>query len=232
MSLENRQDTADPARSTSNPVFSYTRRVPNRNVLILFAHPALEKSRVHRRLVEAVRALPDVTFNDLYQHYPDMDIDVAREQQLLAKHDVIVMQHPFYWYSTPALIKEWEDLVLEHGWAYGRGGTALRGKTLLTATTTGGREEAYGRNGHNRYTIREFLAPIERTAVLCGMTYLPPFVIHGTHSLDDEDIARHAGHYRRVVEALRDGSLDPASAEGEARLNTNLDAVLPKPAGN
>jgi len=212
-------------------VTRYTGRFMNQKVLILFAHPALEKSRVNRRLVEAVHSLAGVTFNDLYQHYPDFDIDVPREQQLLVEHDVVIMQHPFYWFSTPALVKEWKDLVLEHGWAYGRGGTALRGKTLLTAMTAGGGEEAYCQTGYNRYTILEFLAPIERTAALCGMTYLPPFVVHGTHSLKEEEIGRHAADYRRVIEALRDGTLDRAAAANQPRLNADLGAVLRKPVG-
>jgi glutathione-regulated potassium-efflux system ancillary protein KefG len=181
----------------------------NRSVLILFAHPALEKSRVNRRLADAVRSLPGVTFHDLYERYPDFDIDVTHEQKLLEEHDVIVMQHPFFWYSTPALLKEYQDLVLEHGWAYGHDGTALHGKSLLTATTAGGSEEAYCKTGHNRCTIRELLAPIERTAVLCGMTYLPPFVVYGTHSLDDAAIAEHAALYRRKLESLRDGKEGP-----------------------
>ncbi len=65
-------------------------------VLILFAHPALEKSRMHRRLVAERPALPRLTFHDLYEAYPAFDIDVAREQALLVAHDVIVFQHPFY----------------------------------------------------------------------------------------------------------------------------------------
>jgi glutathione-regulated potassium-efflux system ancillary protein KefG len=203
----------------------------NRKVLLLFAHPAFEKSRVNRPLVEAVRSLPGVTFRDLYQLYPDFDIDVGAEQQLLEEHDAIVLQHPFYWYSTPALIKEWEDLVLQHGWAYGSGGTALHGKTLLTATTAGGSEEAYCRTGHNRFTIRELLAPIEQTAALCGMTYLAPFVVYGTHSLDPAQIDRYAADYRRIVEALRDGTLDAAAASRLTCLNADLDAVLRTPQG-
>lgn len=202
-----------------------------RKVLILFAHPALEKSRVNQRLIEAVRDLPGVTFHDLYQLYPDLDIDVAREQELLVEHDVIVMQHPLFWYSTPAMLKEWQDLVLEHGWAYGRDGTKLHGKILLTATTAGGSETAYGRDGHNFCEIVEFLVPIERTAMLCGMTYPRPFVVHGTHSLNDEQIARHAVDYRRVIEALRDDTLDLAAANRLPHLNADLDAVLPKTAG-
>lgn len=171
-------------------------------VLILFAHPALEKSRVQVRLIEAVRDLPGVTFNDLYQHYPDLDIDVEREQRLLVAHDTIVMQHPFYWYSTPAILKEWQDLVLEHGWAYGSGGTQLQGKRLLTAMSAGGSEASYCREGYNVRTVRELLSPIERTAALCGMTYLEPFVIYGTHAITDEEIAAGAAEYRRVIEGL------------------------------
>ncbi|MBT8399663.1 MAG: NAD(P)H-dependent oxidoreductase, partial [Rhodothermia bacterium] len=148
--------------------------------LILFAHPALEKSRVHRRLV---RHLPDtgITFHDLYEEYPDFAIDIEVEQKLLLDHDLIVLQHPFFWYSTPPLIKQWEDLVLEHGWAYGSSGDALRGKRVISLISTGGTAEAYRRDGYNRFTIRQFLAPIEQTVLLCGMDYLPPYVIHGTH---------------------------------------------------
>ena len=180
-------------------------------VLVLFAHPALEKSRVHRRLVERVRGLPGVTFHDLYEAYPDFDVDVKREQALLLAHDTVVLQHPLYWYSTPALLKQWEDLVLEHGWAYGSGGTALRGKRMVSAITTGGSESAYTEGGHNRYTIRQLLAPLEQTARLCGMDSLPPFVVHGTHRLDAGGVERAAEEYGRFVAALRD---EPAAGGG------------------
>jgi len=195
-------------------------------ILVLFAHPALEKSRVNRELVRAVGDLPGVTVHDLYEAYPEYDIDVAREQELLLAHDVIVFQHPFFWYSTPAILKEWLDLVLEHRWAYGRGGTALHGKRLLSAITTGGREVAYSREGHNRFTIREMLVPIEQTARLCGMDYLPPFVVHGTHGMAADEIARHAADWRRTVAALRDGRLDLESAGAHPRLNADLAALI------
>jgi glutathione-regulated potassium-efflux system ancillary protein KefG len=174
-------------------------------VLILFAHPAIQKSRVNRRLASAVQELPNVTFHDLYEEYPDLEIDVPREQKLLREHDVLVFQHPFYWYSTPAIMKEWCDLVLEYGFAYGEGGTALEGKTWVHALTTGGMSEAYAPDGINRYTIAQFLTPLEQTANLCGIHFLPPFVVHATHRLDsDRAILRHAMDYRQFVEKLRD----------------------------
>ena len=194
-------------------------------MLILFAHPALEKSRVNRRLVRAVPKLPGITFHDLYDAYPDYDIDVAREQALLLAHDLIILQHPFYWYSTPPIIKQWEDLVLEHNWAYGSKGTALHGKRMLSLITTGGGATAYRRDGYNRYTIRELLAPIEQTAFLCGMTYLPPYLIQGTHRLDDEQIAREVERYSQLLTLLNNDQIDLAAVQQLPYFNEALEGM-------
>jgi glutathione-regulated potassium-efflux system ancillary protein KefG len=201
------------------------RTSPNR-VLVLFAHPALEKSRVNRAMIRGLDGLQGITFHDLYEAYPSFDVDVDTEQRLLLEHDVVVLHHPFYWYSSPALIKQWEDLVLTHGWAYGREGVALRGKVMMSAITTGGNEAAYQPGGHNRFTVSELLRPIEQTARLCGMDYLPPFVVYGTHGMTDDAIRGHAEDYRRVLLALRDGALDLGAARQYPRLNFNLNALV------
>jgi glutathione-regulated potassium-efflux system ancillary protein KefG len=178
-----------------------------RRILVLFAHPALEKSRVNRRLI-ADSAASAVTFNDLYEHYPDFDVDVEREQELMVAHDVVVFHHPLYWYSVPALLKQWIDLVLEHGWAYGSGGDALRGKWLVNAITAGGGQTTYTPEGLNRHTLRQMLAPIEQTAWLCWMKFLPPYVVHGAHTLERGDIDRHADDYQQFIRTLQDPSVD------------------------
>jgi glutathione-regulated potassium-efflux system ancillary protein KefG len=189
-------------------------------ILVLSAHPALQKSRIHRRLIPAAQGLTDVTFHDLYEAYPDFHIHVRREQALLRENDVIVWQHPFYWYSCPSLLKEWQDLVLEHGFAYGRNGTALHGKTALTVTTTGGPEDAYRPEGFNRFTLRQLLVPFQQTATLCGMRYLAPFVVHGTHLLDPaRDLEQPIEDYRRLLIALRDRTLDLDAATRAERIN-------------
>ena len=199
--------------------------VANR-ILVLFAHPALDKSRVNRVLIEGLGDLEGVTFHDLYEAYPDFGIDVAREQSLLLEHDLIVAQHPMFWYSTPAILKEWQDLVLEHGWAYGSEGTALVGKLWLNVITTGGREVAYAAAGHNRFTIRELLRPLEQTARLCGMEFLPPFAVHGTHGMRADEIQSHASEYRRLLVAFRDGQVDLERARAVERLNADLAAII------
>ncbi len=195
-------------------------------ILILFAHPAFQRSRVHRALLAAARSLEGVTVHDLYEAYPDLAIDVPREQELLRAHDVIVFQHPFYWYSSPAILKEWQDLVLQHGFAYGREGTALKGKTLVSAISTGGGEAAYRPDGVNRFTITEMLRPFEQTASLCGIRWLPPFVVYGTHMLETDAFAGHAEDYRRVLTALRDGEIDPSSKAIASLPRINADLGL------
>jgi glutathione-regulated potassium-efflux system ancillary protein KefG len=196
-------------------------------VLILFAHPAPHKSRVNRHLIEALRGLDNVTINDLYEEYPTFDINVHREQALLLAHDIIVFQHPFYWYSSPAILKEWEDLVLEYGFAYGAGGTHLQGKLFLTAITTGALPEAYCRKGFNFFTIRELLAPFEQTVRFCGMRYLPPFLVQGAiHFRDEREIDAHAQAYRHLIEGLRDGLLDLDEIERRERINEALPAPV------
>jgi glutathione-regulated potassium-efflux system ancillary protein KefG len=174
----------------------------SRPVLVLFAHPAYESSRVHRHLAVAARELPGVTFHDLYEAYPDHDIDVKREQALLLAHEVVVFQHPFYWYSVPPLLKQWMDLVLEHRWAYGREGTALRGKIWQVAMTAGGREAAYQTDGFNKYTFADFLRPIEGTARLCGMEYPEPWIAAGTHLMTSEGMQAAAASYVALLRRL------------------------------
>lgn len=191
-------------------------------ILLLFAHPALEKSRVHTALLKHAQHVTDITINDLYQQYPSFDIDVRREQQLLVSHDVFVFQHPFYWYSVPAIVKQWQDLVLEHGWAYGRKGRMLEGKKLFHAVTTGGRAASYQKDGYNAFSMQDFLRPIERTAKLCRMEYWPPYVIHGTHKLDDNDIHLQAAQYRDFLEALRDDQISGPIPETVNYLNELL----------
>lgn len=179
-----------------------------KKILIIFAHPALQKSRVNKYLINKITEIEGVTFHDIYQTYPEMDIDVKAEQELLSAHDIIIFHHPFFWYSTPAILKEWQDLVLEHDWAYGEEGNALKGKWFFNVLTTGGRREAYCEKGYNNFTIRQLLAPIQQTTKLCKMKYLPPFVVHGTHSITNEEIQKHIQSYHKILEMLRENKLD------------------------
>jgi putative NADPH-quinone reductase len=178
-------------------------------------------------MADAVRGLDGITLVDLYAEYPDFQIDIDREQQRLLEQDIIVFQHPLYWYSTPAILKEWQDLVLEHGFAYGLDGSALHGKVFFNALTAGGLEAAYRAEGYNHFTIRELLHPLEQTARLCGMIYLPPFALFGSRTAIEEGrVNRHIEDWIRLLEALRDDRLDLPTAQDLPQLNSDLDAII------
>ena len=191
-------DPSDPAVSTADPMA--------RRILLLFAHPRIRHSRVNAALLTAARSIDGLTVHDLYETYPDFTIDQDHEQTLLAEHDALVIQHPFYWYSSPSIVKEWLDLVLEHGWAYGRTGTALSGKLWMQAVTTGGRVEAYGEGGINRWSVEDLLRPFEACANLCRMEWQRPFVSHAAHLAGPAEIEAAATAYRARLLQMRDGS--------------------------
>jgi glutathione-regulated potassium-efflux system ancillary protein KefG len=198
-----------------------------KKILILFGHPAFKRSTINAALRKAVENLEGITFHDLYASYPDFLIDVSHEQRLCEDHDIIVFQHPFYWYSTPAIIKEWFDLVLEHAWAYGAAGTSLVGKTTFQALTAGGDLSNYRADGLNMFTLKELTTPFRATANLCQMKWLPPFAVLGIHQgLSKEECTRHAEDYRTTLIALRDNRLDLAKARDCELLNHKLKSII------
>jgi glutathione-regulated potassium-efflux system ancillary protein KefG len=178
-------------------------------IAILLFHPLFHKSRVNHELIRSVEGIDGITLRKMYDLYPDYHIQAKAEQEILVEHDIIVWQHPFYWYSSPSLLKEWIDIVLEHGFAYGKEGKALKGKRIMTSITAGGRREVYREGGLRNFTIRQLLAPFEQTARLCHMTYLPPFVVHGTHMLNEKGISDAGREYRHVMQSLHEGTFDP-----------------------
>lgn len=175
---------------------------PSRRILLVYAHRDPAGSRVNRALLQSAAALPGVTVHDIATRYPDFRIDAAHEQKLLQEHDVIVLQFPFYWYSSPAILKEWQDVALARGFAYGAGGDKLRGKKLLVATTTGGASDAYQAGGYNNFTLSELLRPLQATGNIAGMAFQPIFTVSGVRELDDAALERAAGDYLQRLAAL------------------------------
>jgi glutathione-regulated potassium-efflux system ancillary protein KefG len=198
-----------------------------KKVLVLFAHPSIERSEVNVELLAAAQEIPGVTIVELYREYCTLQIDIDREQQQLLAHDIIVFMFPMYWYSTPPLLKEWQDLVLEYGFAYGPEGVALHGKTFLCALTAGGPQSAYCQQGYNKCSLRELLRPLEQTADLCGMQVLAPFALFGSRTAVEEDrLHCHVDEWRLVLEALRDDQLDLQQSMGLAMLNGHLPSLI------
>jgi len=175
------------------------------HIQLLFVHPYPHRSRVNRALLDGVCDIPGVHVCDLYEQYPDFHIDKEMEQQTLRETDLLVVQHPFYWYSAPAMFKQWQDVVLEYGFAFGTGGDALRGKDFLPVISIGQSRAAYSPEGHNRHDIHEILYPYECMANHCGMNYLDPILIFGANNKDDDELSEYVEIYRKRLLNYRPG---------------------------
>lgn len=139
---------------------------------------------------------------------------LSGKQQRLVDHDVIIFLFPLYWYSTPSILKEWQDLVLEYGFAYGHEGTALKDKLFLCALSAGGKEEAYQTDGFNHYTIRQLLQPLEQMAQITHMTYIAPFAIFGSRTAQEEHrVAEHRGKWTTLLNKLTTNTLNLEKAK-------------------
>ncbi|HET9208632.1 MAG TPA: NAD(P)H-dependent oxidoreductase [Burkholderiaceae bacterium] len=208
------------------------------DILVLLAHPDLEHSRVHAALRKALLRDEGGSgrwhVRDLYAMYPDYDIDIAAEQAALKAARLVVWLHPLHWYGMPPLLKMWLDQVFAYGWAYGPGGTELRGKDLWLVVSTGGTEQSYRPDGHNRFFIDAFWPPYEQTAQLAGMRFLPPLVLHGAHHASARDIDEHvntiADHLRRWPDWPEIADLMPCiqgeAPEGERPIPEPVDAPM------
>lgn len=175
-------------------------------ILLVTAHPALEKSRNNIRLMQAAQNTEQVKIRDLYELYPRFSINTKKEQEYLEQSDIIILQHPFYWYSIPALMKQYLDMVFIHGWAYGRGSNKLEGKILFNAITTSGTRDSYHEDQHNRFPLSAYMIPYNQLAHVCRMHYLPPFVLHESGRARATDSARHARQFKEMLQLLAQGN--------------------------
>lgn len=173
-----------------------------KKVLFVIAHPNLKRSQANQIILKRVDDLPALTVVNLYEKYPYFFINVRAEQKLLLEHDILVLQHPMYWYSMPPLLKQYLDDVLEIGFAYGPHGTHLKGKEFILSITTGGPEDSYSTKGYNNFPIEAFWPPYEQTANLCGMKWHKPLVLHSAQKASRDVIEAHAEKVRGYLSHL------------------------------
>jgi len=181
-------------------LFHTLRSYTMQKTLIILAHPNMAQSRLNKALIETVKDEPNVTVHDIYATYKNADaIDVAKEQALLLAHDRIIFQFPLYWYSTPSLLKEWQDKVLEYGFAFGSTGDKLKGKEFKVGVTIGAAEEAYQPSGMMQATINELLKPLQTMALMTQMVFTPIFTVYGALSITDTELAQKAKEYQSII---------------------------------
>lgn len=169
-------------------------------ILVIATHPNIKESRVNKVWIENLKKESNITVRFLDEIYEDIKkIDIEKEKKFLEKAERVVFQFPFYWYSMPALMREYFDKVLQFGWAYGPRGDALKGKEFLVALSVGAPEYSYMGGSYNNFTITELLRPLEATANAIQMVYLPYFALFDIPRLSDDDIVESTRKYVKHI---------------------------------
>ncbi|EON73081.1 NAD(P)H-dependent oxidoreductase [Lysinibacillus sphaericus] len=169
--------------------------------LVIVSHPNLLNSRINKKWVEELSKYnKEITVHDIYKEYPDGNINVAREQELVEEHDSIIFQFPLQWFSTPPLLKKWLDDVLSYGWAYGSTGKALVERKIGLAISAGIRKRDFHEEGKYKFTLEEITVPFKATALYTGATFLPTFAVYGAENeLSDQEVEQSAPDYVRHI---------------------------------
>jgi len=176
--------------------------------LMLF-HPDLAASRVNAALAEMAWGMPGVKIVDMYDRYPGGDIDTDREVAELLAADRLVLQFPVQWYSTPPLLKAWQDAVLTRMYYVNpqAEGRWLEGRPLMVAATAGNVREAYAPDGQNGFPLDTLLTPLQATARRCRLPWGAPFLLYGANRMEPDRLERAAADYRRHLRRWIDATI-------------------------
>lgn len=141
---------------------------------------------------------------------------LRREQEKVARADVLILQFPLWWGAPPAILKGWCERVLAYGFAYVDGrrfDTGLfKGRRALMSVTTGGTTERFSPDGVYG-PIEQVLYPVSHLLLAyMGYEVLPPFVSYAAPRVGDAERQAYLAAY---AARIRDGLATPVVRSAE-----------------
>lgn len=179
--------------------------------LLLLFHPDLKKSKANWALARSALSVSGTEIIDMQARYPtgiSLEADGEREAARLVEADRLVLQFPVQWYSTPPLLKAWQDAVLTRMFylKYETEGRKLAGKSIMVAATAGNLADAYKPGGANMFTMNDLLAPLRATAHRCGLIWTKPFIVYRAEKISEKERSAAADLYAAVLKGwIEDG---------------------------
>ncbi|CZE46239.1 NAD(P)H-dependent oxidoreductase [Campylobacter geochelonis] len=169
--------------------------------LIVFSHQYFKTSRTNKAMLEAVKGLEGVEVRNLDQIYGSdiFKIDIKKEQEFLNQAQNIIFQFPLFWYSTPPMLRAYQDEVFAYGYAYGDNAAALKDKNFYIATSSESSKDDFSENGVNKFSLETYLLPLIRTASFTKMKFKGVFTSYSAFSASDEEVAEFARKYREFI---------------------------------
>ncbi|KAL7067313.1 flavodoxin-like fold family protein [Cryptosporidium serpentis] len=167
-------------------------------ILVIFSHPG--KSIANQAIINILveKFGQNIQVRHLDQLYPNQRIDVEAEQRALVSAELIVLQFPMYWYNMPPSLKNWLDLVLSYGFAYGTS-YKLKDKHILVSITTGSENKNY-----EETTVNDFLTSLKSTSEFTKMKFAGILAVHSMLLVpglmgEESDIRKRANNHANQV---------------------------------
>ena len=183
-------------------------------VLIVFTHPnpnsfnhaLLEKTKAglnqsgHEVRVKNLyqeKFNPVLYSDDLSQlHNDNIPTRIDAEQKQLLWADGLIFIYPLWWFTPPAMLKGWFDVVLSHGVAFeysNKGVTGLlKHKKALVLITAGATEDWFQQNDALEISYRPIT---DGTLAFCGIENVSHEIYYDVVNISDEaraDILKEA----------------------------------------
>lgn len=155
--------------------------------------------------------------------------DIRGELEKLQWCDLLILNFPVFWFSTPAILKGWIDRVLVSGLCYGgmrfydHGG--MRSKKAMISITLGGKPHMFGPDaihGELELMLRHLL---RGTLAYTGFQVLPPFVGYHVPYITDEARRQILDDYQHHLSQL--DSLAPLEFPSMKQFDAGLYPIDP-----
>lgn len=168
--------------------------------LVIVGHPQINDSGTQQFLKRAAE------FDTVKWHVlTGESYDISAEQALLTQADRIIFQFPLYWYSAPAIFKDWVDQVFTRRFSYPSAQGALVGKQLGIAVSLGEAAKHFRAGETESASISQLMVPYQAMANKMGMSFLPTFIIDQFNYKTDKQKSMLLIHYQRYLTQTRLG---------------------------
>ncbi|WP_323702680.1 NAD(P)H-dependent oxidoreductase [Mammaliicoccus sp. Dog046] len=175
------------------------------STLVILVHPNIEESVVNKKWRDALLS-ENIDVHELYLKYPNGELNIKEEQDLLESYDNIIFQYPLYWYSSPSLLKKYLDEVFEYGWAYGSTGNALNNKNIGLAVSIGADSDKYESENATRFSTDTLLSPMMATADFVGAKFVGIHKLYGALNLTQEKLEENVKAYIANIRELEESN--------------------------
>lgn len=167
--------------------------------LVIVSHPEYDNSMTESFLQQCQNDIDEVDWLVLDHLTNNYEFDVDKEQKRLIKYDRILFQFPMYWYSSPALLKKYEDDIFTRSFTYANEDGKLKGKELGIITTLGEPLKNYTVGGSEGFSINEILKPYQALAFKSGMKFIKPFMVDQFAYMTDDEKGKLLVDYRNYL---------------------------------